>query len=141
MSIMRGTKSFPNSLCNKHLCGSPTDSGGDSRDHDIFAFAVRHCISPKMITVHPQYGQRTSWLAVCQGVQCSVCRIRRKQTAKPSFLLQLRNSFTGVSATYRYGTSLLPSTSRPTRSTVIFQIAGHSKPPSQTKLPGNWSWR
>ncbi len=54
--------------------------------------------------------------------RCTVfcMRIRQKQTAKPSFLLRLRNSFTGVSATCRYGTSLLPSTSRPTRSTVTF---------------------
>jgi hypothetical protein len=71
-----------------------------------------------MTTVHLHCVQRTSWQEACQGVQCSVCRIRRKQTAKPSFLLRLRNSFTGVCATYRYGISLLPSTSRPTQSTV-----------------------
>ena len=32
---------------------------------------LRHCISPKMITVHLQCVQRTSWRAACQGVQCS----------------------------------------------------------------------
>src|SRR5580704_8602849 len=34
------------SLCNKHLCGSPTNSGGNSGDHDISA--VPHRITPKM---------------------------------------------------------------------------------------------
>ena len=47
-------------------------------------FAI--CISPKMITVHLHCVQRTAWRTTCQGVQCSACRIRRKQTVKPSFL-------------------------------------------------------
>jgi hypothetical protein len=36
--------SFAKSLRNEHLGGSPADSGGDARDHDIFA--VRHRIRP-----------------------------------------------------------------------------------------------
>src|SRR5580704_1159387 len=53
VSLLAYGTEHANSLRNKHLCGSPTNSGGNPGDHDIFA--VRQRISPKMITVHLQH--------------------------------------------------------------------------------------
>src|ERR1700683_2607317 len=54
------------SLRNKHLCGSPTNTGGDSGDNDIFA--VRHRISLKMITVHLRTWAPYTFAATCVKV-------------------------------------------------------------------------
>jgi hypothetical protein len=48
VSLLAYRTEHAKSLGNKHLCGSPTNSGGDPGDHDISA--VRHRISPEMIT-------------------------------------------------------------------------------------------
>src|ERR1700678_102068 len=57
VSLLAYRTEHAKSLRSKHLCGSPTNSGGDPGDHNIFA--VRHSISPKMITVHLQRGHCT----------------------------------------------------------------------------------
>src|SRR5580704_18118855 len=143
---MRGTKPFPNSLCKRSASAGLRTEPNTRNPFETSTFVVPQPIpvetpvtttsllfaiafSPKMITVHLQHVQRTYWPATCQGVQCSVCRIHRKQTVERSFQQRLRNWSKGVSGTYLSGTLLLLSTSLPMRSTVTCRIAGHLKLP------------